>query len=144
VNGLRLIRPPDPAIVGTTLTYMPIKSAEAVRRLVDLAFRDAHTALDLTYAHGGFWRDPLPPGLQLTTSNRDLSSRVGLHLDFTATGLPEGSYDLVVYDPPHIANAGQASIMGARRLSFVGGVRMHAGSVQERLEPVREPQVGKG
>src|SRR3712207_9308891 len=58
----RAIRPPDPIIRGTTLAYMPIDGHEATRRLVHLAFRDAHTALDLTYAHGGFWREPLPPG----------------------------------------------------------------------------------
>jgi hypothetical protein len=32
---------------------MAIDSATAVRWLVHLAFRDAHTVLDLTHAHGG-------------------------------------------------------------------------------------------
>jgi hypothetical protein len=109
-----MIRPPDPAIVGTTLRYMPIGSAEAVRRLVHLAFRDCTTALDLTYAHGGFWSDPLPPGLVVTGNNLDPTSTADLHLDFRATGLPDGAYDLVVYDPPHVADAGAASIMGQR------------------------------
>jgi hypothetical protein len=109
-----MIRPPDPAIVGTTLTYMPISSAEATRRLVHLAFRDAHTALDLTHAHRGFWRDPLPPGLTVTSNNLDPKAAADLHLDFTATGLPDGPYDLVVYDPPHVADAGADSILGQR------------------------------
>lgn len=109
-----MIRPPDPAITGPTLTYMGIESHEAVRRLVHLAFRDAHTALDLTYAHRGFWRDPLPPGLAVTSNNLDPTSSADLHLDFTATGLPDGAYDVAVYDPPHIADGGKASIMAAR------------------------------
>jgi hypothetical protein len=112
--GRRTIRPPDPAVRGTTLRYMQIGSAEAVRRLVHLAFRDAHTALDLTYARGAFWAEPLPPGLDLTSNNVDPASDGDLHLDFTATGLPAGAYDLVVYDPPHLADGGRASIMGTR------------------------------
>ena len=109
-----MIRPPDSAIRGTTMTFMAIESHEAVRRLVHLVFRDALAALDLTFAHGAFWRDPLPPLLDLTTSNRDPASGAGLHLDFTRTGLADGAWDLVVIDPPHVADAGAASIMGAR------------------------------
>jgi len=109
-----MIRPPDPAIRGTTMRYMPIGSAEVVRRLAHLAFRDARTALDLTYAHRGFWADPLPPGLTVTGNNVDPTSSADLHVDFTATGLPDGGYDLVVYDPPHVADAGATGIMGSR------------------------------
>jgi hypothetical protein len=113
-GGGSMIRPPDAAIIGTTLAFMPISSAEAVRRLSHLAFRDCATALDLTYAHGRFWVDPLPPGLTITSNNLDPSSGAELHLDFTATGLPDGAFDLAVYDPPHVADAGQNGIMGSR------------------------------
>jgi hypothetical protein len=109
-----MIRPPDPAIVGTTLRYMQIDSAEAIRRLVHLAFRDCATALDLTHAHGRFWAAPLPPGLALTTNNLDPASSTELHLDFTATGLLDGAYDLVIYDPPHVADGGTCGIMATR------------------------------
>jgi hypothetical protein len=112
--GGRLIRPPDPFVRGTTLAYMRAGSAEACRRLVHLAFRDAHTALDLTYAAGRFWRDPLPPGLAVTSNNWDTSALTDLHVDFTSTGLASGSYDLVVYDPPHIADGGASGIMATR------------------------------
>lgn len=119
-NGGRLIRPPDAAIVGPTLAYMPIASHEATRRLAHLAFRDAGSVLDLTYAHGGFWRDPLPPGLRVTTNNLDPASGADLHPDFTRTGLPDGVFDLVIYDPPHVADGGHGSIM-ARRFGTVRG-----------------------
>lgn len=108
------IRPPDPSIKGRTLMYGPYSSAEATRRYIHLAFRDAHTAIDLTAAHGGFWKPPVPPGLAVTMNNLDPSSAADLHLDFTATGLPDGAYDLVVYDPPHLADLGADSIMGKR------------------------------
>lgn len=115
-----MIRPPDPAITTPTLTYAPYASAEAVRRLLHLAFRDAHAVIDLTYAHRGFWRDPLPPGIAVTSNNLDPEADADLHLDFTATGLPDGYADLAIYDPPHVADGGKGSIM-ARRYGTVRG-----------------------
>lgn len=93
---------------------MPIGSAEANRRLIHLAFRDAHTALDLTYGAGRFWQDPLPPGLTVTSNNLDPEAPTDLHLDFTATDLPSGSHELVIWDPPHLMDGGKDSIMAAR------------------------------
>jgi hypothetical protein len=120
VTNTRLIRPPDAAIDGTTLRIAPYDSAEAARRFIDLAFRDAHTCIDLTYAAGCFWKGPTLPGLDVTTNNINPSSNAALHLDFTATGLPDDAYDLVVYDPPHLADLGADSIMG-RRFGTVKG-----------------------
>ena len=114
------IRPPDASIKGRTLMYGPYSSAEATRRYIHLAFRDAHTAIDLTAAHGGFWKPPVPPDLAITTNNLDPSSRADLHLDFTDTGLPDECYDLAVYDPPHLADLGADSIMGKRFGSALG------------------------
>jgi hypothetical protein len=125
VTDRPLIRPPDPLIVGRTLTYGAYDSAEATRRYVHLAFRDCHTAIDLTYAHGGFWKRPYPPGLTITTSNIDPSSGAELHLDFTATGLPDGAYDLAIYDPPHLADLGADSIMGRRFDTVKGTPGLH-------------------
>src|SRR5215213_9837820 len=116
-----MIRPPDSAITTPTLRYMAIDSAEATRRLAHLVFRDCSTVLDLTYAHAGFWRDPLPPGLRLTTNNLDPASNADLLLYFRSTGLPDGSFDLVVYDPPHIADGGKDGIL-ARRFGTVRGI----------------------
>lgn len=115
-----VIRPPDKSIKGRTLMYGPYSSAEATRRYIHLAFRDAHTAIDLTAAHGGFWKPPVPPELAITTNNLDSTSRADLHLDFTDTGLPDGAFDLAVYDPPHLADLGADSIMGKRFGSAMG------------------------
>ena len=130
----RPIRPPDPSVRGTTLAYMRINSAEACRRLVHLAFRDAHTALDLTYAAGRFWRSPLPPGLAVTSNDRDPGASTDLHLDFTSTGLPSGSFELVVYDPPHVADGGSSGIMARR----YGTVRTPAALRELIAEGARE------
>ena len=109
-RSVTAIRPPDPKVDGATLRFGRYSSAEAVRRYIDLAYRDCHTVLDLTYAAGCFWRGSRPPGLTLTTSNRDPLARTDLHVDFINSGLRDASYDLVVFDPPHVANLGADSL----------------------------------
>lgn len=113
----RLIRPPDPAIRGRTLQYMPAKavpSHNAVRRLLHCAFRDAASVLDVTYGAGGCWKLPLPPGIDLTTNDLDPDAGANLRLDYRATGLADGTFDVVVYDPPHTADNGQSGYFWAR------------------------------
>lgn len=109
------LRPPDPAFgSGLPPRTGRYSSAQAMRLLAHCYFRDCWSALDLTFGSGLFWKSPVPPGLTITTNNLDPSSRADLHLDFTDTGLPDGSYDLAVYDPPHLADLGAASFMRAR------------------------------
>jgi hypothetical protein len=110
----RAVRPPDLLVEGVTYAVMPIDSAEAVRRLLHLDFRDARTVLDLTFGAGRFWREPLPPGIALETNNPDPRCRADHRFDFRAVPLPDGSYDLVLLDPPHVADGGERSIMAAR------------------------------
>lgn len=136
------IRPPDPSIKGRTLMYGPYSSAEATRRYIHLAFRDAHTAIDLTAAHGGFWKPPVPPELAVTTNNLDPSSSADLHLDFTDTGLPDEAFDLVVYDPPHLADLGAESIMGKRFGSAQGTEGLDRLVTAGALEAWRIARVG--
>lgn len=117
----RVIRPPDPILDGMVpLRYMPVTNIEAVRWMLHLAFRDAHTALDLTFAHGAFWRDPLPPGLLLSTNTLDLSRPADFHRDFRNMQLADESVDVTIFDPPHIPNGGRTGIM-ARRYGTVKG-----------------------
>lgn len=136
------IRPPDPSIKDRTLMYGPYSSAEATRRYIHLAFRDAHTAIDLTAAHGGFWKPPVPPGLSITTNNLDPTSSADLHLNFTDTGLPDEAYDLVVYDPPHLADLGADSIMGQRFGSAQGTEGLDRLVTAGALEAWRIARVG--
>jgi ferredoxin len=137
-----VIRPPDPSIKGRTLMYGPYSSAEATRRYIHLAFRDAHTAIDLTTAAGGFWRPPVPPGLAITTNNLDPTSSADLHLDFTDTGLSDEAFDLVVYDPPHLADLGAESIMGRRFGSAAGTAGLSDLVTAGALEAWRIARIG--
>src|SRR3954453_8690850 len=110
MTGLRLIRPPDPAFDrGVGVRIGRYTSAQAMRLLAHCYFRDAHSYLDLTYAAGGFWKGTRPQGLTIATNNLDPAARTDLHVDFTATGLADGAYNLVILDPPHLPHLGETS-----------------------------------
>jgi hypothetical protein len=127
-----MIRPPDPAVRGTTLAYMQVGSAEAVRRVLDLAYRDCETALDLTYGTGAFWKGPRPPGLTLETNSPDPAAPTDHHLDFRRTYMEYESFDLVIYDPPHLADGGANGVLAAR-YGTVNGVHALKRLVQDGL-----------
>lgn len=97
-----------------TMTYMGINSAEAIQRLIALAFPDIYTILDLTYGNGGFWKLGEPENKILVTNNIDPESDTSIHLDFTNTGFPDKVFDLVCYDPPHLADSGESSMLVER------------------------------
>lgn len=109
-----MIRPTDPVITDPTLAYAPYNSAEACRRIMQLAYRDCTTVLDLTFSTGGFWNGVLPPSIVLFTNNLDESAMTDLHVDFTKTNIGKDEFDLVVYDPPHVADGGADGIMANR------------------------------
>jgi len=120
----RLIRPPDPKLgADTGVRIGRYSSAEAVRVLVHCFFRDAHTAIDLTHGAGRFWAPPYPPGMTLATNTLDPNVPTDLHVDFTRTGLPDDSFDVAVYDPPHLPHLAPTSFMARR----YGTVRSTAG-----------------
>jgi hypothetical protein len=123
VTDRPLIRPPDPAIRDTMLRLGRYSSAEAVRILLHCFFRDARTCIDLTYGTGGCLKAPYPPGLAIVTNNLDLSVPTDLHVDFTATGLPDAAFDVAIWDPPHLPHLAPTSFMARR----YGTVRSSSG-----------------
>jgi hypothetical protein len=124
VTDTPLIRPPDPKLgTDTGLRIGNYSSAEAMRIILHCFFRDAHTAIDLTYGAGEFWKAPYPPGLALTTNNIDPNAPTDLHVDFTATWLPDGAFDLGVIDPPHLPHLAPTAFMAKR----YGTVRSSSG-----------------
>lgn len=143
-----VIRPPDPLVTGVTLACAPYSSAEAVRRLLHLAYRDCVQVLDLTYGSGGFWKLPLPPGIALAINSwpepavLDMARRQyplpltdtgGIceffNADYTAAAEVLSPtfgrvFDLVVLDPPHLADAGKTGLMRARYGTEVGSAAL--------------------
>lgn len=105
------IRPTDSFIHTLTTTYMHIDSAQAIRRIMDLAFRDCWTVLDTTYGKGNFWVYGLPDYIELSKNDLFVKDKNITNWDFTYLPYKDGLYDLVVFDPPHLADGGVDGMM---------------------------------
>jgi hypothetical protein len=62
-----------------------------------LGYLDGGPVLDLTYGRGGWWTRYRPPDL------------IAFDGDFRNTGLPDGSAQVVCYDPPYISTGSKAT-----------------------------------
>lgn len=75
--------------------------ASVVARMLTVLYTDAVSVLDATYGNGEFWRGSTRrvTGLDLSpTRARDVCA------DFTALPFADGAFDVVVFDPPYIAD----------------------------------------
>lgn len=83
------------------LRYNPpaLKPAEIVSGLLSICFPDASTAVDLTPGHGGFWNGQTQVSVEKSK------------FDFRDLPYENESFDVVLFDPPHNADAGRQSIM---------------------------------
>jgi hypothetical protein len=79
-------------------------TAAVIASILRVCFSDAQTAVDLTPGHGGFWTERIPIRVLVTRSS----------YDFTALPYANESFDVALFDPPHLADAGTSSIMGSR------------------------------
>lgn len=147
------IRPPDPLVTTPTLACAPYGSHEAVRRLLQLCYRDCLTVLDLTYGGGGFWGAALPPGIALTANvwPDTVGPVVALggfgggslvSVDFRHTRLADDAYDLVIYDPPHVADGGADGLYAGRYGTARGTRALRALLVDGLLEALRLASAG--
>lgn len=84
-------------------------SAETVAGLLALCFSDARTVLDSTWGRGKFW-----DGSDRSVVGCDISphGRPSVVADFTRLPFGAGAFDVVVFDPPYNADAGQHSVIG--------------------------------
>lgn len=90
------------------LSVVRADSATVIRDLAALYFPRARTALDLTYGRGVFWRKKRPE-LEVLGMDRQSLPEVSVVGDFTAAPFADGSFDLVVLDPPYLTNTGRTN-----------------------------------
>jgi len=108
---------PDPdsvSLEGPLLRFsqVDLPTATIVALVLRVAFPDAETALDTTYGSGGFWDGSAHVRV---TAHDGLAERAPHGVaDFAHLVYADASFDVVTFDPPHIADAGAESIMGQR------------------------------
>src|SRR5579859_2561879 len=111
-GGADVPRPHEPQgglMVARLMRYMVgASSAEVVAAILRVSFPDARTALDLTPGYGCFWSEAVPTHFSVFFSDHD----------FTALPYAEASYDVPIFDPPHLGAGGQNGIMASRYGTF--------------------------
>lgn len=79
--------------------------AELLENILNFYPREApHRILDATVNDGRFWRGSSRPVVRLDIDPRH---RPAIVADNTAMPFPDGLFEVVVYDPPHIPNQGK-------------------------------------
>jgi hypothetical protein len=89
--------------------------AEVVAGILRTSFPDASSVYDPTYGHGGFLEGNLLSHLKVTATDLkpDRAAPDGV-ADVRFLPFADGHFDVVVFDPPHNADAGADSVMGSR------------------------------
>jgi hypothetical protein len=89
-----------------------LPTATIVTLILRVAFPDAKTALDMTYGSGAFWDGSAH--VEVTAHDNNPSRALDGVVDFTKLPYEKSDFDVALFDPPHIADAGAESIMGQR------------------------------
>lgn len=79
-------------------------TAVLVADIIRIAFPSAASAVDLTPGQGRFWSERVRIGVSVEVSPHD----------FTCLPYADRSFDIAVFDPPHLADGGERSIMRSR------------------------------
>jgi len=109
--------PPDPnsrPLFGGLLRFSPadMETPTVVALILRVLFPDAITALDATYGSGNFWDGSAH--VQVTAHDSDPTRAPDGVADFRALPYDNESFDVVLFDPPHLADAGEQSLMRER------------------------------
>jgi len=89
-----------------------LPTATVVTLILRVAFPDAQTALDTTYGSGAFWDGSAH--VQVTAHDARPERAPDGVADCAALDYADGTYDVVLFDPPHLSDQSQGAIMADR------------------------------
>jgi hypothetical protein len=89
-----------------------LPTATIMTLILRVALPDAQTVLDVTYGSGAFWDGSAP--VQVTAVDLNPTRALDAAVDFRQLPYADESFDVVTFDPPHLADAGSESIMRER------------------------------
>jgi hypothetical protein len=136
---------PDPDSVpleGPLLRFSQadLPTATIIALILRVAFPDAETALDMTYGSGNFWDGSAH--VRVTAHDVRAARAPDGVVDFAQTGYEDGSYDVTIFDPPHLADTGVASIMGQHFGSYASYADLEAAICAGAREAWRVARLG--
>lgn len=81
------------------------RNGPLIAAAAQLWINDTDKVLDVTFGRGNFWTDYRP--IYLTTNDIEPVTGADHNADFRALPFIDGSFDVVVFDPPYIAQGGR-------------------------------------
>ena len=93
-----------------------MSTAAIVADILNVAFGDARSVVDVTYGLGKFWDGSAH--VRVTAHDLDPARAPDGPADFRALPYGNETFDVVLFDPPHVADGGKASIMARRYGTF--------------------------
>lgn len=113
IKGARRLPEPREAEPAPLLRYcIDMETAAIVAQILRVSFPDAATALDVTYGGGNFWDGTA--GVEVVAHDLDEARALNGARDFRDLGYNDQTFDVGLFDPPHLADSGEGSIMGER------------------------------
>lgn len=91
-------------------------SAQMVTRLLGVLLPDARTVLDMTWGSGRFWDGSAP--VDVVGLDRNPTRARNVCADFTRLPFRDGAFDVAIFDPPYLTEAGRGSVVRQRFGSF--------------------------
>jgi hypothetical protein len=88
-------------------------SAQIVAKMLRVLFPDAETVLDMTYGSGKFWTPYTP--WQVTGIDLNPARARDVCADFTRLPFADGAFDVAIFDPPYLTEAGKSGLMAMDR-----------------------------
>jgi hypothetical protein len=118
---LKLARQPKPVpgpnaftLDGGLMRFSPmdLPTPTIVALILRVLFPDAAMALDVTYGSGAFWDGSAH--VSVRAHDADPTRAPDGVMDFRALEYDDDTFDVVLFDPPHLADAGELSLMRER------------------------------
>lgn len=115
-------------------------SAAMTAKLLRVLFPDAETVLDATWGRGNFWRGV--DSVRVTGVDISSHGRPSVVADFRRLPFGAGAFDVAVFDPPYITEAGAGSVIGRRFGSYPSIPALHVAVRRGALEAWRVSRIG--
>jgi len=117
---LRGSRPARPVRIDVAAPDRPLlrfcgpdwSTSAIVKSIILVAFPGARMALDVTYGLGNFWSEGAP--IPVTGHDRRAERAPDGVMDFTDLAYDDATWDVVCFDPSHLADGGEESEMADR------------------------------
>ena len=125
---------------STLYTVTADNPAAVIAHMLEVYFPDATTALDATYGNRKFWT--ADTALRVTSLDLDPARARDVCGDFRALPFLNDSFDVVIFDPPHLSYPGKHSAMGKRFGGWKNHAAMRAGITAGCREAWRAARLG--